>query len=97
MTSSRIIKDFNEYIKKNRIANHRWYVGVTADPERRLFTDHKVKKEGGTWIHSPADSATIARAVEKAYLDAGYKGGGGGGDNRATTVYAYRIGPHTTE
>lgn len=96
---SEIIRDFNAYIEDNsgKNAGYGWYVGVTADAKRRLFTDHNVRENGDCWIFATADTAKIAREVEKAYLDAGYKGGTGGGDNTARKVYAYRIEVHTVE
>ena len=94
-----IITDFNAYIKDNggKNARYGWYVGVTADAKRRLFTDHNVREQGDCWIYRTANSAAIARSVEKAYIDAGYKGGTGGGDDTARMVYAYRIEIHTKE
>lgn len=42
-------------------------------------------------------SSTVARAVEKHFLDKGMKGGGGGGDDNSDKVYAYKIANHTVE
>ena len=99
MTRNEIIPEFNTYIEKcgGPSADYGWYVGITANTSQRLFNEHKVSKDTGAWIYRRADSASIARAVEKAYVDAGYKGGGGGGDNRSVYVYAYRITRYTSE
>jgi hypothetical protein len=69
--------------------NSDWYVGIAADPRDRLFNDHNVDEQNGFWIYEQATSASVARQVEKAYLDTGHDGGGGGGDEESTYVYAY--------
>ena len=99
MTKSEIITDFNRYIENHGgpTATYGWYVGITAKPAQRLVDEHKVNETTDAWIYRKANSASIARAVEKAYLDVGYKGGGGGGDNRSAYVYAYRITLFTSE
>lgn len=90
-TARQIITDIDAYMQKfPAVRNSGWYVGIAADAEERLFTDHKVKKEGGGgWIYRKADSAAVARQVEKAYHDSGHDGGPGGGDNSTVYVYAY--------
>ena len=81
----------------NDIANHfegktysDCYVGITSDVDDRLFGDHNVSKENGHWIYRTASSHTVAREIEKHFLDAGMDGGGGGGDETSKTVYAYK-------
>lgn len=74
-----------------------FYVGITNDPERRLFKEHKVLKDNAWWIYSKADTSDIAKEVEKHYLELGLRGGTGGGDNDATFVYCYRVTPFTIE
>ena len=98
MTRNKIIEDFNGFIEKygGRDAGYGWYVGITAHAQTRLFEEHKVTKSD-PWIYREADNDTIARNVEKAYLEAGYKGGSGGGDQDSRYVYAYRITDSTVE
>ena len=91
MTKNAIIKDINAYIKANP---GNWYVGIANDPKGRL-AQHNA--EDTAWIHCPADTAAIARAVEKAYTDAGYAGGPGGGNTYSKHVYAYLITDDTVE
>ena len=74
-----------------------WYVGITEDPRRRLFTEHNVDEAGGHWIYRECDSAQSARAIEKHFLNLGMQGGPGGGDNDAVYVYVYRTTPETRE
>ena len=56
MTSNAIITEINAHIE-NR-PNGRWYVGITNDPKRRLFTEHEVSEADGIWIYRQADSLT---------------------------------------
>jgi hypothetical protein len=90
MTSAQIISEINTYMQGvPGYTNANWYVGIAADPAARLFTDHKVDRSIGSWIHCPADSDTAARAIEETYHAAGCDGGPGGGDRATTFVYAY--------
>jgi hypothetical protein len=66
------------------------YMGVTSDIEGRLFGEHKVSRLRDTWIAVLAASPTVAREVEKFFLDAGMDGAPETGDETATVVYAYR-------
>jgi hypothetical protein len=74
-----------------------WYVGITDSPERRLFKEHAVEKEGGVWIYNRCVSSETARAVERHFLALGMKGDEGGGDDESAYVYAYKITRHTVE
>lgn len=93
----KIINEIHAYIL--RIGGHQsnWYVGIANDPRDRLFNGHGVGEHGGVWIHINAGTETIARAVEKSFLDWGCAGGGGGGDANTCYVYAYQITPRTRE
>jgi len=66
-----------------------WYIGITSDPDQRLFTDHKVQYDG-EWIYAPTDSNGEARLVEKYFLGLGFDGGTGGGDYTSKIVYLYK-------
>ncbi len=92
-TKDQAIQEINDYITRYGAGTtlRNWYVGITANPEHRLFTEHGVDKEKGVWIYRPTVSAATARAVEKAFLNAGAQGGGGGGDDTSVYVYAYKI------
>jgi hypothetical protein len=89
MTNSEIITQIDAHMKQSGTPNSSWYVGVAADPEARLFTDHSVDRDKGTWIYRQAARDTAARTVEDAYHAAGCDGGPGGGDRTTTFVYAY--------
>jgi hypothetical protein len=66
-----------------------WYVGITADPEARLFKDHNVSRENDAWTYQNCHTNEDARNVESLLLSFGCDGGSGGGDNTSTYVYAY--------
>jgi len=60
-----------------------WLIGITGDPDRRK-TEHNNPR---SWKHWRADSETVARAVEKHFLDAGMNGAAGGNERRPNYVY----------
>ena len=93
---NQIAGEIKEYIDKGIIAYANWYVGITNNAERRLFTDHGVRREDDQWIYRPAASSVDARAVESYFVNKlGTDGGTGGGDATANIVYAYRKSAHT--
>lgn len=96
-TAQQIINDINEYMKQHGGTNAAWYVGIATDAKQRLFNDHNVSEQSGAWIYMQATSSTVARSVEKAYLDAGCDGGPGGGDDGTDYVYAYKKTASTKE
>jgi len=87
--------DITEYIRKGGGGYPAWYVGVTKDPRRRLFTEHGVHEEGDLWIFRQAYSSAAARNVEAHFLSLGADGGAGGGEQDADYVYAYKKSAHT--
>lgn len=91
------IKNF--IIKNTSGMNYRsWYVGIADNPQRRLFTEHNVKKEVGPWIHRKCYSDTSAREVEQALIkNLKTQGGPGGEDDSTVFVYAYGIKNYTKE
>ena len=94
-TKQEIISDIKNYIGNN-FSN--WYIGIAADPRRRLFIDHNVDKENGRWIFREALSSNEARDIEIYLIDNfRTKGDSGGGDNTTRVVYAYLITSTTRE
>lgn len=92
-----IISDFKSYMSGEGNYSD-WYVGITADPKKRLFTEHKVDEKNGIWIYREAFGSESARAVEDYFVNKlGTKGDVGGGDDTSNYVYAYKITSYTAE
>jgi len=93
-----IIKKIEDYMKKRGGTYRDWYVGITDDAERRLFTEHNVDKDNGNWCRREAYTSDDAREVEKYFLDeCGTDGGPGGGNDDSNFVYAYKKTNYTKE
>ena len=94
-----VIADILAHIKNCGGMLDGWYCGITNDTNERLFEDHKVPETKGaaSWIRCRCKSKADAQFVEKAFLDAGCKGGTGGGKPDSVFVYAYAITPYTVE
>ena len=74
-----------------------FYVGITDDPDIRLFDEHNVNKEFGCWTYYEATNDQHAREVEKRLIAQGMEGGSDGGDDSSTWVYCYKITSDTEE
>jgi hypothetical protein len=93
----------------NQILNHvqrdnsdpsEWYAGITDDAERRLFTDHRVKKESEChYIYLSVPDKATADLVEGHLTDPvfGRMDGGPGGESNGRFVYAYKKQPYTSQ
>ena len=91
MTREDTIREIEKYISENGGEYPDWYIGVTSNPDDRLFNAHRVAKNG-VWIYCPCTNSEIARSIEDYFLgEQGTMGGPGGGDDNATFVYAYKI------
>lgn len=90
------LADINAHIQNCQPYCSYWYAGIATEPRQRLFSDHNVAENGGTWIYRDAGSEAGAREVEKRLLQRGCKGGPGGGTS-PRYVYAYIITNYTRE
>ncbi|MCJ7506152.1 hypothetical protein MUP05_06765 [Candidatus Bathyarchaeota archaeon] len=82
MQESEIIQAIEAKTKQYAI----WTIGITDDPERRRAEHNSANDDTTFWVHWKADTETIARNVEKYFLDKGMKGSTGGGER---PVYVY--------
>ena len=97
-TKEMIIADINAHLQNSSKRFYSdFYIGITNDVERRLFTEHKVLRGSGWWIFRQADCKASAQAVEEYYLDKGMRGDTGGGNEDTIYVYCYEITPYTEE
>lgn len=98
MTVQEAFDVINNYILGKGGGFDKWYVGITSDPEDRLFNAHKVIRSSLTWIYCPCVNSVAARNVESYFIEKkGTLGGEGGGDNSATYVYAYKTTLYTVQ
>ena len=90
MNEQETIDHLAQYVyEAGRKPNSQWYAGIDSDVEQRLFHDHNVNKDNGSWAYAPADSPNSARNVERYFLNNGFSGGTGGGDDTTSIVYVY--------
>ncbi len=74
-----------------------FYIGITNDVNRRLFTEHNVDRDNAWWIYIDAIDKATAQAVEEHYFGQGMNGDTGGGTDDSTYVYCYQISNSTKE
>jgi len=80
-----------EHIARDGSPYESWYVGITSDPERRLFDEHGVDRTAKKWwTYDEFTSVDLARRVEKYFIEQGCDGEPGGGDEESKFVYAYK-------
>ncbi|MBO5155559.1 MAG: hypothetical protein J6C05_00250 [Prevotella sp.] len=97
-TAKEIIADVERHLansKKKSYSN--FYVGITNDVERRLFTEHNVDKNRNWWIYRTAINKATAQIVEEFFLNKGMQGDTGGGIDESIYVYCYEITGSTKE
>jgi len=95
-TAKQIAQEILDYIKRCGGLYGSWYVGITSDPQKRLFSEHGVREKGDSWIFRDASSVEEARAIEQYFVNSlGTDGGSGGGDASSRFVYAYKKSAHT--
>lgn len=95
---NQITEKIQDYIIKNGGTYQDWYVGITSDPKTRLFSAHNVNEQNGVWIYSNTKTETLARAIERYFVETiRTDGGTGGGGTASIFVYAYKKSPHTNE
>jgi hypothetical protein len=94
-TENYIIQAISEHVSYVGGTYPGWYVGVTADPKDRLFSQHNVQQKEDAWIFHQALSSDAARRVEQHFLDRGMDGGPGGGDGSSSYVYCYKKSSNT--
>ena len=71
-TKEQIIHDIEYHVGWERDSEDfpHWYVGITANPEDRLFNDHNVNKDDkGDWIYRQAADVQVAREVERYFIE----------------------------
>ena len=92
MTKEKIITEIKKYFGLNVHSDYsRYYVGITNDVNRRLFTEHNVSEKKDYWIWRQANDKETAQNVEEYFLSLGMDGDTGGGTAETVFVYCYMI------
>ena len=65
-----------------------WYVGITGDPERRLYGEHRAPYAESIYVS--VDSEATARSVEKFLIEHYGMDGSPGGGEHPWIVYAFK-------
>ena len=94
--AEKVTQEMYDHVQKCGGISSSWYVGLTNDPQRRLFEEHGVRRNGDACIFRTFSSNAEARKVENMFITLGASGGSGGGDWRSTTVYTYRKTRHSS-
>ena len=92
-----VLSEIKAHIRGNGNSFRAWYAGITNDPKRRVFDDHKVSQSSGVYIWRKCLSTDTARSVETSLISAGTDGGDGGGRQSSQFVYAYKKSSYTRE
>ncbi len=94
-STQQIIDDITTHIRKRGGHPDTWFVGTSASARSALFGQHEVKEKGDRWIGRRADSAVVAREVQKHFVETLATDGKTVIDEAANMVYAYKKAPHT--
>lgn len=100
-TSKEIIREIREQINKSWESPRRWYVGISADARKALFSDHHVRERGDgykdRWIYCRADSVQDAKNAAAFFSRSFFWHADCRSDFQDTglEVYAYLKGSHT--
>jgi hypothetical protein len=85
----KIVDEIIEYIEKRGGNFQSWYVDVSADPERKLFNDHKVNAAKELWIVKETGNELNARNTVN-FIITEFGTDGGTKDEAGKYIYAYR-------
>jgi hypothetical protein len=92
---SEIIADVENHVAKFGGDFTEWYVGVTANPKERLFTQHRLRSSGDAWITRRAIDDLQAAEVQEYFKSVRKTQGGSKGGLVDIFVYAYKRKSHT--
>jgi len=93
-----IRSDIENYIDRKGGTYPSWYVGIAEDARDRLFKDHNVDEQNGSWIYRNAASRTIAERIEQYFVNQlGTRGRPGVGSDATRSVYAYKTTDNTNQ
>lgn len=98
MKQDKIKQEFDKYLPQSgKRFFGEFFVGVTNDPERCLFEEHRVARKGHWYMYANADSAADARKVVTYYKRKGMKSSKDSDNTDSKFVYVYPIEQYTVE
>ena len=92
-----IIDEISEHINTQGGDYSDWYIGITDDIRRRLFSKHNVPETNAWFIYRAAADRAAAEMIENYFIDLGCIGCQGGGGEDSRIVYAYLITSSTKQ
>lgn len=91
-----IIKDIENYIVTCPGKFYtEFYIGITNNPVKQLFTEHHVDKGIDYWTYHKAIDKKTALSALQYFIHKGMKAGSETGDDSCIYVYCYRIADDT--
>ncbi|OHD53578.1 MAG: hypothetical protein A2Y33_06555 [Spirochaetes bacterium GWF1_51_8] len=86
-----IIKGVEKLIRENGGDYGSWYIGISDDADKSLFSDHHVHEDNDPWAFYTAESHEEAFEIEDYFKSVRRTDGGRGGeDQKADMLYAYK-------
>ncbi len=87
----------NKIVKEKDYVVQDFFVGLTDNPQKRLFLEHKVDKEEGVYVYMEADSAKEAQKAYKELFTLDMNGAPVNTNKDSKYVYCYHINGQTEE
>ena len=94
-SSEVVVMEMLEFIQREGGHPKTWYVGITDDPQGRLFDEHQVHYQNYAWIYRTVASELDAQRVQEYFLEFGLDGRKGALRSGSCKPYAYRKGVST--
>lgn len=88
-TEEEIKQKISSHMRKYGGSYLDWYVGITSDPENRLFNDHRVNKSKNSWVFIQTDEET-AKNVGEYFVNYIGTDGKSNGAEHPNHVYIYK-------
>lgn len=93
-----IYKNFEVFVKSNDCCQAEWFVGITSNPKRKIFEEHKVSELDGVFMFNNTKSPSEAIELRNQLLEKlGLKGKKDYDGNYQTWVYVYQITNRTNQ
>ena len=91
-----LLEMFSKYSASKGGAKGSWYVGISKDPQKKLFKQHGVDKAKDFWVYDYSVDVTEGLRVIDRLLMSGYDGEAPHSPD-GTGVYMYQKRSHTKE